>query len=367
MVKYRKFLSNLYKYIVFKIFKLIYGEIKSSIETNEIDIKLEKIKISSNEYSVYSCNNCRLFTDRIHDSAIIKNKSIVIGPSFQYRNNKNVECKFNVVFTKGTPYIKKKLNGRVLSLLIGGAGNSNYWHWLLDVLPKLFILENSKFYKNNIDYYLFPGLEERFQNETLDILNIKKSKRFSSKFYRHIEADNIISTSHPYTLLNDPEKDSLNIPKWIFEFLKKIFLTESIKQNSHKKKYPKKIYISRKDGISLRYIINEKEVCEKLREHNFEEIVLSNYSITDQIEIFYNADFVAGLHGAGFANIIFCKPETKILEFRPNTAGDIIKNVAISNLLNYSDITVKSRSINYNNQLGDIEINLKTLENRLLI
>jgi hypothetical protein len=367
MVRYKKKLSNLYKSIIYRIFKLIYRKINSSVDANGEDIKLEKIKISKSEYKIYSCHKSKLYTDRVHDTAIIKHNSIIRGPSFQYRNNKNVDCELNVVFSKGTPYIKKKLNGTVLSLLIGGGGNSNYWHWLFDVLPKLFIFQSSKFYKNNIDYYLFPSLDEKFQNETLDVLDIKRIKRLSSKSYRHIEADNIILTSHPYAFLNDPSKDSLNIPKWIFEFLKKNFLMNNIKQNINDKKYSKKIYISRKDGTSLRYIINEKEVCEKLKEHNFEEIILSNHSISDQVKFFYNADFIAGLHGAGFANIIFCKPKTKILELRPSTAGDVIKNIAISNSLDYRDITVKAKSIDHNNQTGDIEVNLKDLENKLLI
>ena len=61
---------------------------------------------------------------------------------------------------------------------------------------------------------------ENFQNETLNLLGIDKRKRLSSKNYRHLSADSIIVTSHPYTLLNDPEVDSLNIPIWLSNFLK---------------------------------------------------------------------------------------------------------------------------------------------------
>ena len=50
---------------------------------------------------------------------------------------------------------------------------------------------------------------------------------------------------------------------------------------------------------------------------------------------------------------------------RSNTAGDVIKNLAISNNLNYHDISAPSKTINYNNQAGDIEINLNTLNNLL--
>ena len=37
-----------------------------------------------------------------------------------------------------------------------------------------------------------------------------------------------------------------------------------------------------------------------------------NYGIKDQIQMFYSAKKIVGLHGAGFANICFCNPKTKI-------------------------------------------------------
>jgi capsular polysaccharide biosynthesis protein len=93
---------------------------------------------------------------------------------------------------------------------------------------------------------------------------------------------------------------------------------------------------------------------------------MSDFSFCEQVALFYNAKEVIGLHGAGFANTIFCKHETKIIEMRPDTAGDVIKNLAINNKLIYHDISCKPKTLNYNNQTGDIEINLKTLEDKLL-
>ena len=87
-----------------------------------------------------------------------------------------------------------------------------------------------------IDYYLFPDLNQKFQKESLDLLNIPSDKRLSSKVFRHLSADQIIATSHPYTMLNDPLLDSLNIPQWIIDFLKKKFLNKVKAQDNEFKK-----------------------------------------------------------------------------------------------------------------------------------
>jgi len=68
-------------------------------------------------------------------------------------------------------------------LLTGGGGNNNYWHWLYDVLPRLELCKKVK-KLDEIDFFLFPNLENKFQKESLEILNIPSHKLLSSKkFY----------------------------------------------------------------------------------------------------------------------------------------------------------------------------------------
>ena len=369
MLKNKKKVQNFFKSIAYKLFKIIYGEISNKIFPKaNTDITTENIELEKQKYQIFFCVKSRLYTDRIHDTAIIKGNQIIDGPSFQYRNNKNDKCENNTVFIKGTPRFKKRLKGTVLSLLTGGGGNSNYWHWLFDVLPRLYIIQNSKISNLKIDYYLFPSLSKKFQRETLDMLEISNQQRLSSKNIRHFFSDKIIATSHPYTLLNDPNLDSLNIPMWIFNFLKKKFLNNAINNKNLSKNYPKKIYINRKDATikSLRYIINEKEVEKILIKKGFSSLTLSDHSFSEQINLFNNAENVVGLHGAGFANIIFCKPKTKIIELRPEAAGDAIKSLAVKNDLFYQDLNSKTKTLNYDNNYGDIEVNIDLLKKKLI-
>ncbi len=361
----KKKIVHLFRTLISNLFILLYGKIKGTINPSKNSfIELKEIELEKNfNYKVYFIKQGRLYTDTINDTALILKNSIVNGASFQLRNNINAECNENIVFKKGTPRLKKKIKGKVFSLLTGGGGNSNYWHWLFDVLPRMYIVENLVNLKE-IDFFLLPDLKEKFQNETLEYLNIEPVKRLSSRIHRHFSANEIIVTDHPYNLLNDPKKDSLNIPIWIISFLRNKFL--NLKPNNQN--LPKKIYIERTDSKSghgkMRSIINENEVKDFLEKQGFKFLTLSKYHFKQQVEIFNQAECIVGLHGAGFANIVFCEPNTKVLELQSDSAGEIIKNISKKNRLNYDCISVKPK-ITTDNQLGHIEINIDTLKEKI--
>ena len=112
---------------------------------NEEGIKVHSVKKDDKfTYKIYELDNGRLYTDSVSDTAIIKKKKIVKGPSFQFRATNsaviNVSPEENLAFLNGTPRLQKKIEGQVLSLLTGGAGKENYWHWMFDVLPRLVFL-----------------------------------------------------------------------------------------------------------------------------------------------------------------------------------------------------------------------------------
>ena len=180
----KKKLQLLFKKFGYRLFKLIYPKInefenvKQNISSNITLSKINKDFI----YKVFIINNARLYTDAVSDCAVIQNNKVLEGPSFQIRDTKFENIKKNNIFIKGTPKIKKKVKGKVLSLLTGGAGNYNYWHWLFDVLPRIKIAQNA-LNIDNIDYFLFPNVSKKFQKETINLLNIPLKKTlFCLKF-----------------------------------------------------------------------------------------------------------------------------------------------------------------------------------------
>ena len=364
-----KKIQNLTKRFFQISFFFLYGRIKNTLNPTTSDkIKIKKVHKKNQSYKIFIINEGRLYTDRVNDAAAIIDNQIVEGPSYQLRSNpddilsprNNVSAKENIVLKKGTPRIKKKIKGSVISLLAGGGANENYFHWLYDVLPKLSLYEelnNSKF----PDFLLVPNNDLHFQKETLNILGFREDQILSSKIYRHLVFNKMYITDHPYNVTNDTRIDHEKIPSWISDWLKEKFLIE---KNLIKNKFDK-IYIDRSNSESkknaTRGILNENELKSFLKNNGFKFIRLHEISFSNQINIFNNAKIIIGLHGAGFANISFCKPGTRIIELKTAGGRKVIENIAINNKLNFHSLELISQKYE-NNQDGLITISLNEVK-----
>ena len=290
-----------------QLFFLLYGRIKGIIDPiNEKKLTIKISKLDNHNYKTYQIKDARLYTDTINDTAVILNNKIVEGASFQLRPTVNSNIRDNIIFTKGTPRIKRNINGTVLSLLTGGAGNSNYWHWLFDVLPRIKIANKILDYKK-IDKFLVPSIKKKFQIQSLDLLNIEKKKILTSNKFRHISTSSLIVTDHPYVLMNNPSIEIQQMQSWIIEWLRNSFLVKSnISKSVIKKIYLERNNFDNKNKIK-RKITNEEEIKSTLLKKDFYAINPEILSFSEQINLFSNADFIIGLHGAAFANIVFSK------------------------------------------------------------
>jgi len=366
MIKIKKILVKYFKKLSYGFFSILYGKINKFSDHKVFkEVQFNEIKIGDRVYSIFKIAKSRLYTDRIHNMAVIINNTLIKGPSYQLVDNNNSKIQNNIVLKVGTPRVLKKINGNVLSLLTGGGGNDNYWHWMFDVLPRIKLSE-SFIAKKNINYLLVPDNRRQFQIETLENLDFDKGKILSSREYRHISANSLIITDHPY-VKNNSHIETQNLPKWIIDWLRETYL----KKINTRKDFPKKIFIDRSDSKfykdkNYRNIINEEEIKKEVKKKNFETIRLTDYNFLDQVSIFSQANEILGLHGAGFSNIIFCKKNTKILELRTIDAGDMYKNLAKLSELNYNSISRKPINPTSQIQQGSIEVPINEL-NKLLV
>lgn len=364
----KKYFKNTYKSLIQAFFKLIYGKVivASTNLTSKLLI-VKEIRIEGNNYNIYKTENCRLFTTSVHDQSVIINNNLIKGPSFQLRvkNNdslfarNNAVIEDNIVLKIGTPRFIKKVKGKVFSLLAGGAAKTNYFHWLFEVLPKFEILKRIENIEN-IDFFLLPNIKMTHHQDTLKLLNIHGSKLLDSTSYKHIFCDELYVVDHPFCLSNNTIFDTQNMPAWIFNWVRKEFL-----HHKSSKSFPDKIFIERTQTISnSRDIRNKEEVYKIFKDNNFTFIKLENFGFKDQIKMFFSAKKIAGLHGAGFANICFCNPKAEIIEFKTKTTGMILGNIALKTNLEYKGITCEAFN-KFGGQQGELIVPIDELKKRI--
>ncbi|MEP0461904.1 MAG: glycosyltransferase family 61 protein [Flavobacteriaceae bacterium] len=276
---------------------------------------------------IFKINNGRVLTDGVNSDCFITNTNDLISEiTFSYKKGIQVPTEKNIVFQRyflANPV--KNYHFKLFSLLSGGGGTTNYYHWLFDTLPRLKILNESP-YKNEIQKYLISDLRSKYKLETLSYLGIGPESIIDSYVNSHISAENVLVTTHP----NSPALGF--VPKWICQYLRKIFLTPQHMAGT------KRILVSRKNATKRR-ISNEDLLFEKLEKLNFERIFLEHLSFSEQVKVFSESSIIVSPHGAGLANLVFSQEGAQIIEiYPPNSSSYIYESIAKNQQLQYSPV-----------------------------
>ena len=175
-MKFKKKIQLFFKKIFQIMFMLFYGKV-NYVENTKDSKNITKKKIENifsdmdetKDYFSYKIVNGRIYTDYVEQVAVIDGNNLVSDVSFQQILGELKGAKHNIVLTKGTPRIKKKIKGRVLSLVQGASGN-NYYHWMFDILPKMKLC-SEHYPLKEINYFYASSLQD-FQRQTLPMLDI---------------------------------------------------------------------------------------------------------------------------------------------------------------------------------------------------
>jgi len=365
-MKFKKVLQLYFKKSFQLLFKVLYGTVQNNHNIKDIQ-SIERKKIINiksdiknvKDYYTYKIKNGRVYTDYIENVSIISEKNLIGEVSYQQVAGELKDSSYNVVLEKGTPVVKKKFKGRVLTIVQGASGNT-YGHWLLEMLPKIKICSEHYAIKD-IDYFYTPNLTT-FQKETLSVLNIDPSKIINSKKYRHIEADELLAVVHPSYHKGFILEEFKYQPRWVIEWIRSTYLPYAKNFMANKR-----VYLDRTDSLNKHcQFIQEKEISEYLiKEKGFVKYQLTKLSFFEKIFLFNNAEIIFGAHGSGFMNLTFCKPQTKIIEVMPaSNPNKVCKRISEINNLNYKLIETKNVDENKKN-LGDIDLSLNELKENL--
>ncbi len=186
-----------------------------------------------------------------------------------------------------------------LTAVLAASGSSNYYHWMFDILPRIGILKKYEGL-DTIDHFVLNYNGKTFQEQTLKRAGIDLSKIITCNDHWnfHIQADELLIPSLPSN--NDsPSQEAC------------LYLRELYKEELSSDGPQKKLYIKRPPG---RCIVNEDELLDVLLPLGFEIIYPEQLTMEEQASAFSKAEIVVGIHGAGFANLVFCRPQTRVLD-----------------------------------------------------
>ena len=141
-----------------------------------------------------------------------------------------------------------------------------------------------------------------------------------------------------------------------------------INRNINKNNKTLKIYISRQNS-KYRNIVNEDDLIKFLKGKGYRILDLNHFTIRNQIEMFAKAEVVISPTGSGLANIIFCKPGTKVIEIAPEYKKTYESNLSIryenlSKIAGLDHVKIKADSIKTkkHSEIAEKYINKKILE-----
>jgi len=201
------------------------------------------------------------------------------------------------------------LAGRVC--FIDARSSAIYYHWMLDVLPKLSIVEQAGITYESIDKFVVRATSG-FQLATLQQLGIPADKIYFEDGGMHISADEVV-----VPLLKNDLGDriytglGLGLASWVPIYLKEQFI--DAQEESAPRRGGRKLYITRSNAKSRR-LLNEQELSPLLTEFGFETCEFESMSVQEQAQIMTEADYIVAPHGAGLTNLVFCNPGTRLLE-----------------------------------------------------
>lgn len=208
------------------------------------------------------------------------------------------------------------------AIFLGGNGVFNYYHWLIEVSPKILLLNSRLLEKYNIKSLILDErvektpsfqkiltlyLKEKNINLEIIYLDHRIDLYVDELFYINNE-NNIVFNSTE--ILSSPDFSIISSSQ--IREIREIILRSNPCQT---KDFPKKIFLARKQSAARSY--NQEEVLKYFISLNFTPLYLEDYSFYEQVTIFNNAEFIVGPSGAAWSNIIFCSSECKAISWLP--------------------------------------------------
>ncbi|WP_236629509.1 glycosyltransferase family 61 protein [Synechococcus sp. BS55D] len=226
------------------------------------------------------------------------------------------------------------------SLLCTDQQGCNYYHFLIDILPKIITLHN-RAKDSNFDY------EEIILSDLpqygLELLELSNIKRCTIKTVRRMGPGHAYTFAANHPLLHKQHRPAISDKERISLIKQSLRVPNQCRTNQKQK--PKRIYIERRTSenrCNNRHVLPQSAFHHFLKNFGFSIIYPEDLSVSEQIRAFRSADVVAGVHGAGLSNLIWMQAGAKIIEIQHERGSHrYFANLAKAAGLDYQTIALE--------------------------
>jgi len=205
--------------------------------------------------------------------------------------------KLRIPNSKTVPGVTANLYGTIAS------AEGNYLHWFADAMSRLFLIE--RFHSlDSIDQILVPPLKYDFHWDTVAAFGFDRSQVIEHRPLECLQFECLLASSWPRG------RGSAIFPGWAIDRYQQTLLDTAKDITSVA---GKKVYVSRRDAPT-RMFSNELEVCDFLESRGFDIVELTPLNLANKIAVFRDADVIVSQTGAGLTNLMFSKPDVRVLE-----------------------------------------------------
>ena len=258
----------------------------------------------------YSTNDQEIFN---LDDANVTDKGVVFNLLQKFDKNFVVSHlieKFNKLYLVKVNLFYKKIrtdDDHVYVLAFDPWSARNYYHWVVDALPRLFILRDRL--QNCL--VLLPRNARSYMYESVQLFNPKGTLELRKHTYARVKN----------LCLPRPVADSGRHDGTVLMGLRK-FILSGLEGQDDAGITGERIYVSRANQQARR-IHNEVEVLELLKTYGFSLVYFENMSFPEQVAVMRKAKYVISSHGANLTNILFMPEKAKVLEINKNESPNL--------------------------------------------
>lgn len=266
------------------------------------------------------------FLYSLENGAIFGSQGIIYNPServvvLETAKNYFIDSHYCAILAAPRIKLPMKRNGIALSFAHNGA-DGGFYHFFFESLGKTFLFPKHLIEK--ADYFVFCGPAANWKLKWLLYAGFEKEKIVWTEGNSNYQFDQLIFTS-PAIVDSQPTKK-------ITCDLKKLFRSEKTLPVQ-----PELIIWTTRINDKTRSILWEEKIKEAFPNIYF--IDFSQLTPKETIHFCERARFFIGPHGAGFCNLIFCPPQTKVIELFPSfEIQPIYLRLSISLGLEYTPI-----------------------------